>query len=213
MRALQGVGRPIVYVITNGQATVEQFDEAAGQIILLIEAAVAEKVALIQIREKRLLGKQLFELASMSVRATRGTSTKLLINDRTDIAAAAGADGVHLTETSIPVSVVRKAFGDKLIIGQSVHSAKKAIAASEDGADFAVYSPVFGTPGKGTAVGIESLAETCSSVAPFPMIGLGGIDVSNCKAVVQAGAAGVAGIRSFSERKGLRSIIRALDDD
>ncbi len=208
-----GLGRPIVYVITDGQTTVEHFDKAAGQIILLVEAAVAEKVALIQIREKLLTGKQLFELTSMCVRATRGASTKLLINDRTDIAAAAGADGVHLTESSIPAAFVRKAFGDKLLIGQSVHSAEKAIAASRDGADFAMYGPVFDTPGKGTAVGIESLAQTCASVAPFPVIGLGGIDGSNCRAVVQAGAIGVAGIRSFSDREALRSIIRALDDD
>jgi thiamine-phosphate pyrophosphorylase len=213
MRMLSCVGRPIVYVITNGQATVEYFDEAAIQIVGLIEAAVDENVALFQIREKLLTGKQLFELTSMCAQATRGTSTKLLVNDRADIAAAAGADGVHLTETSIPVAVVRKAFGDKLLIGKSVHSAEKAIAASRDGADFAIYGPVFDTPGKGEAVGIESLAQTCSIVAPFPVIGLGGIDVSNCKAVVHTGAAGVAGIRSFSDREALLSIITALDDD
>ncbi len=213
MRMISGVGRPIVNVITNGQATVEHFDEAASQIILVIEAAVAEKTALIQIREKLLTGKRLFELTSMCVRATRGSSTKLLVNDRADIAAAAGADGVHLTETSIPVAVVRKAFGDKLLIGQSVHSAEKALAASRQGADFAVYGPVFNTPGKGPAVGIESLAQTCSIVAPFPVIGLGGINASNCKAVVHAGAAGVAGIRSFSDREALRSIVKALDND
>ncbi len=213
MRTLNDSGGSVVYAITAGKATSDDFDASAERILVQMRTAISEKVNLIQIREKLLSGKQLYEVTSMCSALTRGTSTKLLLNDRADIALSAGADGVHLTETSIPTAVIRKTLGDKLIIGVSVHSKERAVAAGRDGADFAVYGPVFDTPGKGEAIGLESLSGACALAAPFPIIGLGGIDASNCGSVVRAGAAGVAGIRAFGNEKGLRAIREALDHD
>ena len=208
-----GLNGPLIYAITDGSATADDFDRATDRILTLVRAAIAEEIAFIQVREKHLSGKQLFILASRCAKLTRGTSTRLVINDRADIASAAGADGVHLTEISVPVEVIRREFGSDLIIGASVHTSESARSANTAGADFVVYGPVFNTPGKGEAVGLESLARTCSFVAPFPVIGVGGIDASNCRSVIRAGAAGVAGIRSFGDRTSLSSITIALDHE
>ncbi len=212
MKPLFQVDQPVVYVITSGKATSENFDHFASQILSLVNAAVDENVALVQIREKGLSGKHLFDLASACAQVTKGTRTQLFVNDRADLAAAARADGVHLTAASIPAGVIRQTFGEALKIGVSAHSSQEADAACREGADFAVYGPVFASPGKGPAVGLGSLADTCMLVKPFPIIGLGGIDASNCRDVIDAGAVGVAGIRSFADPKSLRGLMKELNN-
>jgi thiamine-phosphate pyrophosphorylase len=204
---------PITYLITDGSASDHVFEDDALRIQTLVSAAIEECVTLIQLREKTLSGKHLFELTSACARLTRNTLTKLLVNDRTDIAVGAGADGVHLTETSIPIAVIREKFGSDLLIGASVHSVIGAKAAAAEGADLAVYGPVFDTPEKGAPVGLDRLAEACSAVAPFPILGLGGIDPSKVKSVLEAGAAGIAAIRSFRDPEAIRSIMRSLRDE
>src|SRR5678815_2375224 len=93
---------PIVYPITSGQATPDDPD-----ILRLVRAAVDAEVPLFQIREKSLSARALFELVVGAVSFTRGSKTRLLVNDRVDVARAAGADGVHLTAHSLPADVVR----------------------------------------------------------------------------------------------------------
>ena len=134
MTKLADVTGPITYLITDGSASDQDFEEDSHRICSLVSAAIEEGVAIIQLREKDLSGRHLFELASACARLTRNTSTKLLVNDRTDIAVGAHADGVHLTETSIPVSIIREKFGSDLLIGASVHSVLGAKAAAADGA-------------------------------------------------------------------------------
>ena len=206
-------GRPFIYAITAGKATDENFTDTITEITRQVTEAVDENISMVQIREKQLLGRHLFELVSACAEITRGSPTTLLVNDRADIAAAAGADGVHLTGSSIPVSVVRASFGEKLIIGVSVHTAEEAVNASRGGADFVLFGPVFETPGKGPGTGLDVLTRICSALAPFPVIALGGIDAANCSAVIRTGSAGVAGIRSFADRESLRSLRNALEDD
>ncbi len=203
--------RPYIYVITDGTATDASFADAVGKIVHQITDAVDEKVSMVQIREKQLTARHLFHLARICADITRGSATKLLINDRVDIAAASGADGVHLTAHSISTDVVRRAFGSELIIGVSAHTLAEVEAAARQQADFAVFGPVFETPGKGPAVGLELSKSICSAVAPFPVFGLGGIDPSNCADVILAGAAGVSGIRSFGNRAELRSLRESLN--
>ena len=96
-----------------------------------------------------------------------------------------------------------------MLIGVSVHSKNSARTARDEGADLVVYGPLFETPGK-AAKGLDELSDICRSLEPFPVIGLGGVDIANCKEVVAAGAAGVAGIRSFVDTASLNAIIKEL---
>ena len=213
MTMLTDVKGPISYLITDGNASDQGFEEDSRRIRLLVSAAIKEGVTMIQLREKDLSGKHLFELTSACAQLTRDTPTRLLVNDRSDIAVGAGADGVHLTETSIPVAVIREKFGSDLLIGASVHSVDGAKAAAAGGADFAVYGPVFNTPQKGMAIGLDRFGRTCAAVAPFPVLGLGGVDSSNCRSVLETGSAGIAAIRGFRDTDAIRSMMRSLRDD
>ena len=116
----------------------------------------------------------------------------LLVNDRADVALAAGADGVHLPARGLSARDARS-LGLSLV-GVSVHDPKEVIRAAEEGADFAVFAPVYATPGK-TARGEAALAEACRA-APIPVLALGGVDESNAFRCIEAGARGVACIRA-----------------
>jgi len=165
----------------------------------LIEQAVAAGVPLIQIREKHLFTRLLLEFASKAVRTSTGSQTKILVNDRADVASASGAHGVHLTEMSMPADAIRKSFPELEILGVSAHTLEGVLTASRMKADFAVFGPVFSTPGKGSPVGIETLKKICDAAGPFPVIALGGIDAGNFKDVLNAGAAGFAAIRFLND--------------
>src|SRR2546426_4540478 len=144
------LSEPILYLITRG-ATAESTTASNAEFQSILEqasAAVAAGVQLIQLREKNLTARVLYELAERVVEITRGSFTRVLINDRADIATTAGADGVHLGTRSLEPKVVRAAFGDTFLIGASTHSLAEAIAARDDGADFAVLGPVFETESK-----------------------------------------------------------------
>jgi thiamine-phosphate pyrophosphorylase len=201
---------PIVYLITAGAASDPTFDPDLGRILEIVNLAVTEGVDLIQIREKRLSGRHLFELTAAAARVTDGTATRLLVNDRADIALAAKADGVHLTSTSLAAAVIRNSFPKGFLIGISAHSADDAARGRAGGADLAVFGPVFETPGKGRPQGLAALSEVCEKMRPFPVLALGGVDASNYASAIDAGASGLAGIRSLNDPGSLRSICRSL---
>lgn len=198
--------RPITYLITRGEATSDNFAQAKQQILDIIAVAVEEKVSMIQIREKRLHARLLGDLTEAVVALTRDSSTKVLVNDRIDIAMASGADGVHLTGRSIPAIVVRKLVPDNFLVGVSAHSQAEVETAVRDEADFVVLGPIFDTPGKGEPLGLERFGEICRSVHPFPVLGLGGVGVSNITEVLSASANGLAAIRAMNDEESLRSI-------
>ncbi|HYO91566.1 MAG TPA: thiamine phosphate synthase, partial [Pyrinomonadaceae bacterium] len=139
---------PTSYLITSGETTANSTpaSEDFQKILAIVTTAVAQRVSLIQLREKNLSARTLFQLATQAAAITRHSSTRLLVNDRPDIARAARADGVHLTTRSLQVGVVRHAFGDELLIGVSTHTLDEARAARDGGADFAVFGPIFETP-------------------------------------------------------------------
>ncbi len=186
---------PIVYPITSGESTPDQ-------ILQLVRAAVDAEVPLFQIREKSLSGRVLFELVARAAELTRGSKTRLLVNDRSDIARAAGADGVHLTTHSLPVDVVRKIYGAEFLIGVSTHSLDEARAARAAGADFIVFGPVFKTESKrvyGPPQGLDKLSEVTRELGEFPVVAIGGITLENAGECFRAGASGVAAIRLLSD--------------
>jgi thiamine-phosphate pyrophosphorylase len=201
--------KPTLYLITGGATTeaTEPADREFQDVLALVSAAVAAGIQLIQLREKRLSGRTLSDLTTCAVAITRGTATRLLVNDRADIAAAAVADGVHLTTRSLATGVVRAAFGKSFLIGASTHSVVELKAAREGGADFAVFGPVYETASKmkyGRRVGLESLSRAASEAAPLPVLAIGGISVENAKDCLRAGAGGVAGITLFADTATLK---------
>jgi thiamine-phosphate pyrophosphorylase len=167
-----------------------------------VRAAVVARIDLVQLREKNLSASVLYQLATSAARITKGSATKLLVNDRSDIAAAAGADGVHLTTSSLPTAVVRQSFGEGFLIGVSTHSPEEARRARLGGADFAVFGPVFYTASKkesGEPPGLTGLARVCSELSPFPILALGGVMIGNVAECIRAGARGVAAIRMLQQ--------------
>jgi thiamine-phosphate pyrophosphorylase len=209
---------PILYLITSGATTPESNPASKDfqNVLALVRAAIKARISLIQLREKNLPARTLYELAARSAAITKGTTTRLLVNDRADIARAARADGVHLTTRSIEASIIRRSFGHGFLIGISTHSLAEAQAAREsDAADFAVFGPVFDTPSKrdyGPPLGLEKLSEAASLLSPFPLIALGGVTGENAPDTLRAGASGIAAIRLFADPNTLAATVGAIRD-
>jgi len=202
---------PLIYLITSGltDETTTTATADFSNILSLVRSAVAAQIDFVQIREKKLSASVLYELARSAAEITRAGSTKLLINDRADIAAASGADGVHLTASSLPAAVVRQTFGDQFLIGVSAHSLPEARLARDGGADFAVFGPVFETASKreyGEPLGLKALERVCSELAPFPILAIGGVNTINAADCLRAGARGVAAISMLQQPETLAAV-------
>ena len=207
--------RPIIYLITSGETTYQTTAASKEfiRLLKLVEAAVVARVSLLQLREKNLTTRVLYDLAIKAAAITRDSSTRLLVNDRADVASAAEADGVHLTTQSIETSVVRQTFGDQFLIGASAHSLPEVHKAFAGKADFAVFGPVFDTPSKGTygsAQGLTKLAQVTAEVKPFPVLALGGVTLDKVADCFRAGASGIAGIRLLNEAKELPRVVKEI---
>jgi len=178
-----------LYLITDRKLTADRYS-----LIAAVRQVLKGGVKAIQLREKDLDTRQLLKLAYEMRKMTRKYNAKLFINDRIDVALAAGADGVHLTQNSIPAGAVRKVVKNKLLIGVSTHSLKEAKEAEKAGADFITLGPVYRTPSKlkyGKPLGLDKLEEVSSKIK-IPVFALGGIKSHRVKAVIKAGAYGVA---------------------
>jgi thiamine-phosphate pyrophosphorylase len=232
----------LLYYITDRN----QFpgDESLRRRALLAKVAEAARAGVdyVQLREKDLRARDLEALAREMVAVVRAnsTATRLLINSRTDVALAAGADGVHLRADDVEPHEVRQmlrsaeglkpASGfsgsgaaeshalpskigpsrcDQFLVAGSCHSTEDVISLESDFADFAVCAPVFGkSNASGTQpIGTAVLREACRR--KIPVLALGGVTTENAAACLQAGAAGIAGIRIFQENK-IEDVVRAL---
>ncbi len=173
------------------------------QLLHRVGEAAHAGVDYIQLREKDLSSRQLEGLALAVVERVRGagSAARVLINSRTDIALAMGADGVHLRSNDVPPADVRSVWrtagrASDPIIAVSCHTVQEVLAAKDGGADFVVFGPVFGksaAPG----VGLTALRESCA--CGIPVLALGGVTAENARSCIAAGAAGIAGIRLFQE--------------
>lgn len=181
-----------------------------------IKNAAATGVDWIQIRETDLETRALVEMVRLAVADARGTGSRILVNDRLDVALVAGAGGIHLGEKSLPLEPVaewrRSAGRAEFQIGVSCHSLEAARAAERCGADYLIFGPVFTTPSKaafGSPQGVESLRAVCAA-AGIPVLAIGGVTLENAGSCFAAGAAGVAAIRMFQEPGNMEAVVTAL---
>jgi thiamine-phosphate pyrophosphorylase len=190
----------------------ERLALGADPLLRVIQEAVRAGVDLIQIREKDLATRPLVEVVQAAVEYGRGSLTRLVVNDRLDVALALGAAGVHLGTQSLPVQAVRRWVPDDFLVGVSCHSLDEALAAESGGADYIVLGPIFATPSKlpyGPPLGLDKLREVATRIK-IPLLALGGITVDRVKPCLAAGAAGIAGISIFQNCESLQARVQQL---
>lgn len=204
---------PLLYYITDRKQFPGDKTEQQRSLLAKIAECAEAGVDYIQLREKDLNTHVLEELANRAMRALGGSSTKLLINSRTDVALACGAHGVHLPGNDLSASEVRvilsRAGVAAPMIGVSTHSQAEVAYAESHGADFAVFGPVFEKNSAVNPEGLNQLRQICSraQASAMPILALGGITLENSQMCLQAGAAGIAGIRLFQDND-VRAVVQ-----
>ena len=176
----------------------------------VVSQAVDGGVTCVQLREKDLDGGDLYDLA-VTVHAVLRGRALLLVNDRIDVAIAAGADGVHLPEHTLPLQKLRDYVGDACIVGRSVHSIEAAVRAEQEGADYLQVGAVYDTashPGQAPG-GIELLRAVADAVR-IPILAVGGITTERIPEVIDAGADGIAVISAIMDAGDPKAAARAL---
>ena len=178
-----------------------------------IAQAIAAGVDWVQIREKDLPARRLLALTETAIsQARRKGTTRVVVNDRLDVALAAHAHGVHLGTRSMPVDLVRKLAPPESVVGVSCHSLAEALAAESAGANYLLLGPIFPTPSKlqfGPPLGLSKLREVTSQVS-IPVFALGGITADRVAGCRENGAAGIAGIRIFQDCDSMQEVVRDL---
>lgn len=196
--------RPLLCLVTDRRRLALRLDlppDSPQLITALCDCAVTAARAganLLQVREPDLPAARLREITRELKERLRGTATLVIVNDRLDVALAAGADGVHLKETSIDPRRARQLLPGS-VLGASVHSVSGAERAIALGVDYLIAGTVFSSVSKPGAptLGESGLRAIVDAAQPVPVLGIGGIGVRQASAIAAAGAAGMAGIEVF----------------
>ena len=200
------VPSPIICLVTAGRGREQPLLD------LIAEAAQAG-VDLIQIRERRLDDRALVNLTRRALEATRGTSSRIVVNDRIDVALTAHASGVHLRADSFAADRIRPLVPPGFLIGRSVHDPAEAAAVEAGGGcDYLLFGTVFRSMSKPPAdpiSGPEALREVCASVS-IPVLAIGGISIDNVSQVAASGAAGIAAISLFERGDPIAATVSML---
>jgi thiamine-phosphate pyrophosphorylase len=200
-------------LVTDRRTIVEEA-RPEHALVDIVRDCVAAGLRMVQLREKDLGAFRLASLARQLLEVTRPAAARLIVNDRVDVALAAGADGVQRTGTSLGVRDIRTIAGSRLAIGASVHSVTEAVTAEHDGADWIVFGPVFDTPSKrryGPPQGLGALRNVAGAVR-IPVIAIGGITPGTVGDVLAAGAHGIAVISAILSAPSPASATAALLD-
>ncbi|HEU0014331.1 MAG TPA: thiamine phosphate synthase [Longimicrobium sp.] len=190
-------------------------DPACGPgrtLVDVVRAALRGGAPAVQLRAKDASAREMAELARALLAETRAAGALLFVNDRVDVALAVGADGAHVGEDDLPVGAARLIVPEGFLLGMSAATPELAIAAQEDGADYVGVGPVYATaskPDAGDPVGAARIAAVAAAVR-IPVVGIGGIDASNARTVVEAGAAGVAVISAVMQAGDPEAAVREL---
>jgi thiamine-phosphate pyrophosphorylase len=204
--------QPIVCYVTDRKAL--PADKTVSALVDKIREAAAAGVDWVQIREKDLSGRELFEIVKGAVTLA---SVRVIVNDRFDVALAARAAGVHLGHASVPPREVvawcraGNAPAD-FLVGVSCHNLEGAREAETAGASYTYFGPIYETPSKipfGKPHGVEELADVAKA-ARIPVIAIGGVNESNAAECIRAGAAGIAAIRLVQDAPVLKKVIDAI---
>ncbi len=204
---------PGTHLPSAGQAGEKAQEEALKQ---KVREAFSAGIDYVQVREKDLPARRLTALLQALASCPEKSNSRLLVNERLDIAVSCGADGVHLPSGSLPVSVARRVTTQAMILGVSCHNEEEVAEAAGDGASYILLAPIFETPSKPGArpLGLPVLERVCRR-SRVPVYALGGVDAANAADCIRAGASGVAGIRLFQEAPDLKQLcrrLRALDN-
>jgi thiamine-phosphate pyrophosphorylase len=195
---------PVVCLVTG--------DTTPADLTNIRNAALAG-LDLVQVRERTLDDRSLVILVRAIVQALEGTATRVVVNDRVDVALAARAAGVHLRGDSIAAPDARRVLPDGAVVGRSVHSVTEALEAERaGGCDYLVFGTVFPSASKPAghqAAGIAALQAVCT-VARLPVLAIGGVTTANAHEVAAAGAAGVAAIGAFAGAERVADTIAAI---
>jgi thiamine-phosphate pyrophosphorylase len=195
-----------LYVITDRSQTRGRPLEA------VLDAALQGGARAIQLREKNLSDRDLYELARRLLALVRSRDAVLLVNDRIDLALALPLDGVHLARTSLPPTEARRLLGSRRLIGVSCHTPEEANEAAGGDADFIVFGPLFPTPSKaayGPPVGLGRLREARRQFRRT-IFGIGGIAAENAADVIASGAEGVAAVSAVMAADDPAEAVRSL---
>ena len=203
--------RPIVCVVTRVRGAVGSTEREA--LLSRLAQAATAGASMIQIRERQIDDRSLLAFTRELVTATRGTGSAVLVNDRLDVALAAGAAGVHLKSNGPAVEDVRRVAPSNFLVGRSIHSLAEAVATeSSGGCDYLLFGTVFPSlskPSDHPVAGTAALAQVCAAVS-LPVLAIGGVTPSRAADVAAAGAAGVAGIGYFADSRDLAAAVAAL---
>ena len=177
----------------------------------MVESACAGGADAVQLRDKTLSARALFQLCRDLQAICDKTGTLFILNDRVDVALAADVDGVHVGQEDLPVRRVRELLGHRKLVGCSAHSLAQALQAQGDGADYVSCGPVFATPTKPayTPVGLE-LVRQYASLVKIPFVAIGGIDAANVGQVLEAGARRAAVVRAVCGAEKIQQAAQVL---
>ena len=156
--------------------------------------------SLVQLREKKMAPKEFYEQAKAAVEFAAQGGVQLIINDRVDVALAVGAAGVHLGQDDLSPEAARKLLGTEAIVGYSTHNVDQAIEASKLPIDYLAIGPIFATATKSDTapvLGLDGLRAVRQAIGRFPLVAIGGITLTNARAVIDAGADSVAVISAL----------------
>jgi len=178
----------------------------------VVEAALRGGATVVQYREKEASTKRMIEEAAELAAICRRFGALFIVNDRLDVALAVDADGLHVGQDDMPARLARSLLGSGKILGVSAGDMDEARRAVDEGADYIGASPVFPTPTKtdaGPALGLSGLAEMASA-SGLPVVAIGGINTTNAREIIAAGAAGIAVVSAIVAADNVESSARSL---